>query len=219
MTVWQVQGNYKMIKKKLWAVTMLILVESVYAAESDLATEFANEIDAELGETKAAKSSKGNTTPPSNPDMEGWTVNGFLKSINRTGPDAATPVVVPVEDVIKEAARRGASHAKKSPYLNAVSDEANDLSVNAVDTRKVKGIVRNIPPISRIEYSENMIEIGGRVIRDGYITVKEGDSLSLIAVQVYGDANQYDRIYQANKNVLTDPDVVSAGTRLFIPVN
>lgn len=207
-----------MIKKKLLAVPILTFAGLVYAAESDLSSEFADEINAELGEANAAKISNDKLAPSANPDMQGWTVDGFLKSINHAG-TADTPVNVPVEDVIRKAARRGASHAKKSPYLNAVSDEASDLSVNAIDTRNVKGIVRNIPSVSRIEYSENMIEIGGRVIRDGYLTVKTGDSLSLIAAQVYGDANRYDSIYEANKQLLADPDIVSTGTRLYIPIN
>ncbi len=204
-----------MIKKYILPVILVALAGSAQSEESFLLTDFANEIDAELGEVKSAAAPQA---PTSNPEMEGWTVDGFLKSINRAGSKAGSPVAVPVEDIIREAAKRSARQAQKSPYLDAVSEEAGDLSVNAIDTKNVKGLIRNIPSISRIEYSENMLEIGGRVIRDGYITVREGDSLSLIAVQVYGDAQRYDRIFEANQNLLTDPDVVTVGIKLFIPI-
>jgi nucleoid-associated protein YgaU len=48
-------------------------------------------------------------------------------------------------------------------------------------------------------------------------TVQPGDSLSKISKQFYGDANQYMKIFDANKDKLTDPDKVRAGMDLLIP--
>jgi len=48
-------------------------------------------------------------------------------------------------------------------------------------------------------------------------TVKSGDSLSKIAKQFYGDANQYMRIFEANKDQLDDPNKIDAGQELTIP--
>lgn len=48
-------------------------------------------------------------------------------------------------------------------------------------------------------------------------TVVAGDSLSKIAKQFYGNVNQYMKIYEANKNVLSDPNVVKIGQELVIP--
>ncbi|HWB86109.1 MAG TPA: LysM peptidoglycan-binding domain-containing protein [Bryobacteraceae bacterium] len=48
-------------------------------------------------------------------------------------------------------------------------------------------------------------------------TVRPGDSLSKIARQFYGDANQYMRIFNANKDKLKDPDKIQAGQELLIP--
>ena len=195
---------------------LIVFSGAVRGADTKQSIDFASEIDSELGEIQAVADTRTVARP--DPEMEGWTVDGFLKSINRAGSETAAPVDVPVEAVIKEAATRGARQAKKSPYLDAVSAEASDLSVNAVDTANVTGLIRNQPSIGRIEYSQNLIEIGGRVIRDGYIIVKQGDSLTLIAAQVYGDANRYDEIFAANKDLLVDPDVVTAGIKLYIPI-
>jgi nucleoid-associated protein YgaU len=48
-------------------------------------------------------------------------------------------------------------------------------------------------------------------------TVKPGDTLSKISKQLYGDAGQYQRIFEANRDKLTDPDAIQAGQVLKIP--
>jgi nucleoid-associated protein YgaU len=47
--------------------------------------------------------------------------------------------------------------------------------------------------------------------------VKSGDSLSKIAKRVYGNANAWRRIFEANKDVLKDPDKIYPGQKLKIP--
>jgi nucleoid-associated protein YgaU len=48
-------------------------------------------------------------------------------------------------------------------------------------------------------------------------TVAKGDSLSKIAKQFYGDANQWRRIYDANRDQLSNPDLIHPGQNLKIP--
>lgn len=48
-------------------------------------------------------------------------------------------------------------------------------------------------------------------------TVQAGDSLSKISQHFYGSANQYMKIFNANKNVLSDPDKIKPGMNLVIP--
>ena len=48
-------------------------------------------------------------------------------------------------------------------------------------------------------------------------TVKSGDSLSKISKEVYGNANDYNKIFEANKPMLTDPDKIYPGQVLYIP--
>lgn len=48
-------------------------------------------------------------------------------------------------------------------------------------------------------------------------TVQPGDSLSKISKQFYGDASKYMKIFEANKDKLSDPDKVRAGMDLVIP--
>ena len=51
----------------------------------------------------------------------------------------------------------------------------------------------------------------------GTYTVKAGDTLSKIAKEHLGDANAYMKIFNANKDQLTDPDKIKPGQVLKIP--
>lgn len=48
-------------------------------------------------------------------------------------------------------------------------------------------------------------------------TIKAGDTLSKIAKNHYGNANEWDRIYQANKDKLTSPHKIQIGQELILP--
>lgn len=48
-------------------------------------------------------------------------------------------------------------------------------------------------------------------------TVQPGDNLSKISKEFYGSANQYMKIFEANKDKLSDPDKIRAGMELLIP--
>jgi nucleoid-associated protein YgaU len=48
-------------------------------------------------------------------------------------------------------------------------------------------------------------------------TVKSGDTLSKIAKEQFGNANDYMKIFEANKDQLTDPDKIKPGQVLKIP--
>jgi nucleoid-associated protein YgaU len=48
-------------------------------------------------------------------------------------------------------------------------------------------------------------------------TVNSGDNLWNIAQQVYGDGNQWQRIYNANRDKISNPDLIHPGQQLTIP--
>ena len=48
-------------------------------------------------------------------------------------------------------------------------------------------------------------------------TVAAGDSLSKIAKHFYGNANEYMKIFDANKDQLSNPDAIKPGQELVIP--
>jgi hypothetical protein len=51
----------------------------------------------------------------------------------------------------------------------------------------------------------------------GYWMVKPGDNLTKIAEAIYSDAGWVTKIFEANKDILKDPNVIHPGQKLKIP--
>lgn len=58
---------------------------------------------------------------------------------------------------------------------------------------------------------------GGSSIDVQHYTVVAGYTLSAISKKVYGDANLYQQIFEANKPMLKDPNKIYPGQVLIIP--
>lgn len=48
-------------------------------------------------------------------------------------------------------------------------------------------------------------------------TVVKGDSLSKIAKREYGDMSKWRKIFEANRDVIDNPDLIEPGQSLIIP--
>ena len=79
---------------------------------------------------------------------------------------------------------------------------------------KIQVAVGNIAGVSEVE---NNITATDAKDEATYYTVKSGDTLSAISKAVYGDANQYNKIFEANRPMLSSPDKIYPGQTLRIP--
>jgi nucleoid-associated protein YgaU len=61
------------------------------------------------------------------------------------------------------------------------------------------------------------VQGGGSSTAAKIYVVKSGDSLSKIAKNEYGNANAWNTIYEANRDILKDPDKIFPGQKLKIP--
>jgi nucleoid-associated protein YgaU len=52
----------------------------------------------------------------------------------------------------------------------------------------------------------------------GYYTIQAGDSLWAIAQKHLGNGNHYTKIFEANKEVIKDPDMIYPGQKIRIPL-
>ena len=50
-----------------------------------------------------------------------------------------------------------------------------------------------------------------------YYTIVSGDSLSKIAKHYYGNAMDYPKLFEANREVIKDPDLIYPGQKIRIP--
>ena len=116
-------------------------------------------------------------------------------------------------------------------YLSAITDEGSKTEINGR-----QGSVNETPPPTRRTAASEPAEVtdeleseaeraerddtNSRVVAvDGarYLVVQSGDTLGSIARDVYGDILLYRRIYEANRDKLSNPNVLTLGIRLVIP--
>jgi nucleoid-associated protein YgaU len=71
--------------------------------------------------------------------------------------------------------------------------------------------------IAGVEKVDDQLDVEESAPPAQYHTVVSGDTLSGIAKKVYGDANKYQTIFEANKPMLKHPDRIYPGQMLRIP--
>lgn len=86
----------------------------------------------------------------------------------------------------------------------------------ANQTLKEKVVVAagNVEGISHLEESVTVEQSGAE---SRFYEVVSGDTLSGISKKMYGDANKYMHIFEANKPMLKDPNQIYPGQQLIIP--
>lgn len=82
------------------------------------------------------------------------------------------------------------------------------------EREKIVLAVGNTEGIARVD---DQLEVVKPEPEGTYYTVVKGDSLSKIAKEAYGDAMKYPVIFEANKPMLTNPDLIYPGQVLRIP--
>jgi nucleoid-associated protein YgaU len=81
---------------------------------------------------------------------------------------------------------------------------------------EVWGKIKSVDPVYADLTADITIDASLKVPEKTY-TVVAGDSLSKIAKHFYSDANKYMKIFEANKDQLSDPDKIKPGQTLRIP--
>lgn len=116
---------------------------------------------------------------------------------------------------------------------NIKSEIATSLSSEAVSNLEVKieGDTVKISGEASAEELEKAALIAGNVdgikkveidgVRDdsdeNYYTIVSGDNLSKIAKKFYGDPNKYNVIFEANREVIKDANLIYPGQKIRIP--
>lgn len=114
---------------------------------------------------------------------------------------------------------------------NAIVDhglQIEDLVLELEDDKvTVRGVVESQSEKEKVILALGNVEGIATVVEDIEVTVpepeavfyevKSGDSLSKIAKQHYGDAMKYPVIFEANKPMLKDPNLIYPGQVLRIP--
>lgn len=101
-------------------------------------------------------------------------------------------------------------------HYNSTSDLATLTGEAPNQAAKEKAVlaVGNVDHVARVD---DQLTVATPEPESKFYTVKSGDNLSKIAKEVYGDANQYTQIFEANQPLLKDPNEIFPGQVLRIP--
>jgi nucleoid-associated protein YgaU len=88
---------------------------------------------------------------------------------------------------------------------------------NQDEVNKIWDAIKTVPDWRNDIVGEVTIDPNARAASARTYTVKAGDTLSKIAREHLGDANAYMKIFEANKDQLSDPDKIKPGQVLKIP--
>ena len=90
---------------------------------------------------------------------------------------------------------------------------------NKADFSNVQGGVKSTAPDAppKADFGNVQSQVGSTADQPASYTVVAGDNLSKIARHFYGSANAWKRIFDANRDQLSDPDRIRVGQVLKIP--
>lgn len=114
------------------------------------------------------------------------------------------------------------SVAVKGEHVNikGIADSIEDQEKALLIAGNVRGIARVTDDMTvkgEVPMVKGGVAVKGITGRARFYTVASGDNLSKISKAMYGDANKYMRIFDANKPMLSDPDKIYPGQVLRIP--
>ena len=124
--------------------------------------------------------------------------------------DAATKIKQEIE-----AANLGISGLQVT-YADGKCSVAGECP-SAEAMQKAVLIAGNIQGISEVNISGLKVPEPKEKVE--YYIIQKGDTLSKIAKQYYGDANKYPRIFEANREVIKDANLIFPGQKVRIPLD
>jgi nucleoid-associated protein YgaU len=100
----------------------------------------------------------------------------------------------------------------------AYNDGIVSLSGSAEDAAAMEKAVLMAGNVSGVaEVNADALEAPEAVENVEYYVIEKGDTLSAIAKKYYGKASAYPRLYEANREVIKDPDLIFPGQKIRIP--
>ncbi|WP_064116995.1 peptidoglycan-binding protein LysM [Pseudomonas fluorescens] len=140
----------------------------------------------------------------------------FVKEAGEKLLDLLTPGNANASEQLKE-------HISKvglgNPNVQATVDGDKVTVTGEVASQEEKEkILLAVGNIAGVGSVDDQITVTGGVAKEAkYVEVEKGDTLSAISKRVYGDANQYNKIFEANQPLLKDPNKIYVGQKLRIP--
>ena len=95
------------------------------------------------------------------------------------------------------------------------SDETVTISGEADSLATKQKAVLMAGNVKGVEAVNDMLTVAEPKLN--YYTIQSGDSLSKIAKEKYGDYQKWEALFEANREVIKDPDLIYPGQIILIP--
>ena len=142
----------------------------------------------------------------------------FAKDVGAKVLDMLTPDRDHGDDLKKHIEQFGLDNPTIKPVLQGNTVIVSGEVASQAEKEKILVALGNILNVEKVE--DQITVSAANVAQPAasrFVTVESGDTLSKIAKRVYGDANKYQKIFEANKPMLSDEDKIYPGQVLRIP--
>lgn len=140
---------------------------------------------------------------------------GIFKFMKEAGEKAAEQAANKArEDEINKAFKR---FGFGSPVEVKVEDDVVHIKGEVPDQETREKVILTAGNVAGVGEVNEEIKTEDAKPEATFHTVEKGDTLSKIAKEVYGDPMKYPVIFEANKPMLTDPDLIYPGQVLRCP--
>lgn len=114
----------------------------------------------------------------------------------------------------------GVTYKDGEVTLIGTTDSAEAAQKAVLLAGNIKGVNKVVPKIDVVEAASAGREAAEALEPSDveYYVIASGDTLSKIAQKYYHDSNQYQRIFEANREVIKDPDLIYPGQKIRIPL-
>ncbi|QXG38091.1 peptidoglycan-binding protein LysM [Pseudomonas viridiflava] len=142
----------------------------------------------------------------------------FVKEAGEKILDAITPGNANADEVLKD-------HISKvglgNPNIQTEVDGGTVIVKGEVasqeEKEKILVTLGNIEGVEKVDDQMTVASSAPAATESEFYEVKKGDTLSAISKAMYGDANKYQKIFDANKPMLKDVNKIYPGQKLRIP--
>ncbi|AHF70195.1 MULTISPECIES: peptidoglycan-binding protein LysM [Pseudomonas] len=142
----------------------------------------------------------------------------FLKTAGENILDALTPGTANADEALK---KRISEFGLGNPDVQITLDGSKVTVTGEVSSQEEKEkILLALGNISGVDTVDDQLTLAAGAPATAaarFVTVEKGDTLSAISRRVYGDPNQYQKIFEANKPMLKDVNHIYPGQQLRIP--
>ena len=138
----------------------------------------------------------------------------FVKGVGEKLFGASEAKAATADELKKEVAKHGLNADGLNIAVEGDTVKVTGSTASQADAEKIILALGNTIGVAQVDSS---LIAKAAAPESRMYTVQKGDNLSKISKAMYGDPNQYNKIFEANKPMLKDPDKIYPGQVLRIP--